>query len=261
MIFRIDTINTMNPELRRKMLLLRKRVFCDQLHWNIPHCNGMEADIYDFTDSYYVNWLSEDKNMLIGSVRLMSMAQCNLLNTVFINSVEKQRQPELQKDRRVWEGTRLCIDEQHFQDRDRSKALIQLLYGLFQSSRQMGIETLICNCNSLMYRKYRQLGFHYTYMGATKEFEHGQVHCLAFDMSTENLDILQSLISDKLDRLHAPEVQTHTLSATNISIEGSAANLARKFNGLDHGVDEYNRHRTHNVVRTQMRWDGNDIPA
>ena len=56
-------------------------------------------------------------------------------------------------------------------------------------------------------------------------------------------------------------MQTHTLSETNISIEGSAVNLARKFNGLDHGVDEYNGHCTHNVVRAQMRWDGNDIPA
>lgn len=261
MIFRIDTINTINPELRRQMLLLRKRVFCDLLHWNIPHCNGMEADIYDFTDSYYMNWLSEDETMLIGSVRLMSMAQCNLLNTVFINSVEKQRQPDLQKNKRVWEGTRLCIDDRHFQDGDRSITLILLLYGLFRSSQRMGIETLICNCNSLMYRKYRQLGFHFTYMGATKEFEHGQVHCLAFDMSPENLDILESLISDKLDSLPAHQVQAHTSSTASIRIEGSAINLARKFNGLDSDVDAYHRHRTHSIIPAQMRWDGDDIPA
>lgn len=118
MIFRIDTINTISPELRLQMLALRKRVFCDQLQWNIPHANGLEADIYDFTSSFYMNWLCDKGQNLIGSVRLMSMAQCNLLNTVFRNTIEEQRQIEVFENRRVWEGTRLCIENTYFQAKE-----------------------------------------------------------------------------------------------------------------------------------------------
>ena len=123
----------------------------------------------------------------------MPMSQCNLLNTVFLNSIAEEKQTALTDNIRMWEGTRLCIDEALFSQETRSDALITLLYGLFRASEEMGIETLICNCNSIMSRKYRQLGFHFEYMGSTKEFQHGQVHCLSFHISSKNLHMLMSL--------------------------------------------------------------------
>lgn len=87
----------------------------------------------------------------------------------------------------------------------------------------MGIETLICNCNSLMYRKYRQFGFHFSYMGSTKEFNHGQVHCLAFDISRQNLDIFETLQCKSTNRL----------TSSDILIDGSASALAWHLNTSD----------------------------
>jgi len=244
MVFRIDTTKTIKPQLRAKMLTLRKRVFCDKLGWNIPHCNGQEADIFDFEDSYYLNWLSADTRTLLGSVRLMPMSQCNLLNTVFLNSIAEEKQTALTDNIRMWEGTRLCIDEALFSYETRSDALITLLYGLFRASEEMGIETLICNCNSIMFRKYRQLGFHFEYMGSTKEFQHGQVHCLSFHISSKNLHILMSLTQSAHNawKLASELFQGQGIQAARyfnqIDRKGLPDNYAKPLSVLKHNAKE-----------------------
>ena len=249
--FKVDTIETINPKLRTQMLLLRKRVFCDKLGWNIPHCNGLEADIYDFTNSFYVNWLSDDAQTLLGSIRLISMAHCNLLNTVFRDSVETEKRSDIHERKQIWEGTRLCIDERCFSAEERPSSLITLLYGLFRSSQAMGIERLVCNCDSLMYRKYRQLGFDFQYLGATRAFAHGTVHCLVFDVSSQNLEILVSLrfqyglgLTDKHN-----------------SVDGAGLALARQFNRQSNDVFQDLNTNTPTMVSHRKTWETDDIPA
>jgi len=193
MIFQIDNVTTMDAEFRQKMLTLRKQVFCDTLLWDIPHCDGLEADIFDFTSAFYMNWIDESEGQLLGSVRLMPMTQNNLLNTVFRNTVEAEHLMQIENDPTIWEGARLCINEAFVQNRFGKEGLYHLLYGLLMSCEAIGIRTLVCNCDSLMYRRYRQLGLDLMHLGKTKQFRHGAVHCLSFEISMQNKMVLNEL--------------------------------------------------------------------
>jgi N-acyl-L-homoserine lactone synthetase len=198
--FQFDTESTIDLNLRKAMLRLRKHVFCDTLGWEIPHCHGQEADIYDFNRCFYLNWTDPKTGSLLGSVRLIPFACDNLMTTVFKRSHEGGRSTELRQDHRVWEGTRLCLNEALLAPEDRLTAMTNLLLGLFKACEEAGIETLMCNCNSATYRLYRTLGLQFEHIGVTNEFHHGPVHCLAFGVSERNFAVLTDLASRmKLD--------------------------------------------------------------
>lgn len=193
--FQFDTEATIAPKLQTAMLQLRKRVFCDTLGWEIPHCDGQEADIYDFNRCFYLNWTDPQKGTLLGSVRLIPFSYDNLMTTVFKRSHEGGSSTQLRQSLRVWEGTRLCLNEALLAPEERNMAMTNLLLGLFKACENVGIETLMCNCNSIVYRLYRTLGLHFEHIGATNEFNHGLVHCLAFDISECNFEVLTHLAS------------------------------------------------------------------
>lgn len=201
MIFQIDNVETINNELKKEMLALRKYVFCDLLLWDIPHCDGQEADIFDFTSAYYINWLDEQDGCLLGSVRLMPMTQDNLLNTVFRDTIDENKIVQIRNNPQVWEGARLCLNEKTVQSRFGSEGLYRLLYGLLLCSENMGIQTLVCNCDSLMYRVYRRLGLRFKLLGKTRKFSHGSVYCLSFDICVLNKAILERLLPDSVTDL------------------------------------------------------------
>ena len=202
MIFQIDNVKTINSELKQEMFALRKHVFCDMLLWDIPHCDGQEADIFDFTNAYYINWLDEQDGSLLGSVRLIPMTQNNLLNTVFKDTIDVNKLAQIENNPRVWEGARLCLNEQIVQARFGSEGLYWLLYGLQLCCEDMGIQTLICNCDSLMYRIYRRLGLTFKPLGKTGQFRHGTVHCLSFEICAQNKAILKRLLPDNATDLN-----------------------------------------------------------
>ncbi len=214
MIFQIDNVATMDAKLQQNMFALRKQVFCDTLLWDIPHCDGLEADIFDFTNAFYMNWIDECEGDLLGSVRLMPMTQNNLLNTVFRSTVEAERLVQIENDPTIWEGARLCIHEALVQKRFGKEGLYRLLYGLLMSCEAMGIQTLVCNCDSLMYRRYRQLGLVLKQLGKTKQFRHGAVHCLSFEISARNKAVLENQIS-------------HTIGLSPSQITGAGIQFAK----------------------------------
>lgn len=204
MSFQLDTETTIDSKLRKTMLQLRKQVFCDTLGWEIPHCDGQEADIYDFYRCFYLNWVDPERGALLGSVRLIPFAYDNLMATVFKRSHEGCRSTELCQSLRVWEGTRLCLNEALLAPEDRTAAMTTLLLGLFKACESVRIETLLCNCNSVMYRLYRTLGLRFEHIGATHDFHHGPVHCLAFEIAERNFEVL-TLLSDRM-KLSWPDV-------------------------------------------------------
>ncbi|BCM87680.1 acyl-homoserine-lactone synthase [Methylobacterium indicum] len=193
MFVQIDTAQTIDFALRETMLRLRKRVFCEQLGWDIPHCNGQEADIFDFNKCLYLNWLSGLGGDLFGSVRLIPLSEDNLLTTVFKSSVDEGHQAALSRSTRVWEATRLCLDETMFNAQDRPLALIKLLFSLFLACRTIGIERLLCNCDAIVFRRYRSLGLTIDWLGATPDFRHGAVCCLSVAISDQNVGVLDAL--------------------------------------------------------------------
>lgn len=210
-----DSEKTINASVQDRMFRLRKQVFCDTLGWDIPHCSGKEADIYDFIHSYYMNLIDPSTGTLMSSVRLIPFNSDNLMSTVFKQSIESNCKTDRYQSNRVWEGTRLCINEKAIPAKERPCAMIKLLVGLFQTCKIVGIERLMCNCNSVMLRLYRSQGLVIDKIGSTDEFRHGVVHCIAFDISPLNFQVL----SDFAEHMNIawPE------------IEGRGIESARKF--------------------------------
>lgn len=204
--FLLDSIETIKAPIRQQMLELRKRIFCDRLKWDIPHQNNLEADIYDFTSAFYLNWVDPRSYALYGSVRLMPMIGENLLNTVF-----RKTMPDTIKHTQFdWEISRLCVSDRAIEQFDRN-ALPLLLHGLFIGAETTGIQRLWSNCNSMMCRNVRKMGLNYVHQGQTVEFHHGTVHCLSFEISTPNKQTLQNFLKQngiKFDvDLNGPGVQ------------------------------------------------------
>lgn len=193
MTFRIDTERTIEKNLRLEMFGLRKRVFCDQLDWDIPHSDGFEADIYDFHGCYYLNWIHSDTDTLLGSARLMPMVQDNLLTTVFKNSMHGDCGHIMRQNRKTWECTRLCLEDDAFTTIEKRVATIEILMAIFAGCHMIGIETLLCNCNAAIQRLYRTFGLELEYLGHTQKFHQGTIKCLSIAISNKSYQALDAL--------------------------------------------------------------------
>ncbi len=99
-----------------------------------------------------------------------------------------------------------------------NEGLYRLLYGLFLSCEAMGVQTLVCNCGTLMYRLYRQSGLQLEHLGKTSQFCHGDVHCLCFDISGQNRMILEERLSSTSNLLPCQTIGDGILSAHNITL-------------------------------------------
>jgi len=62
---------------------LRKKVFADQLGWDVSVSGLRERDRYDDLHPAYLLWCDEEKKRLFGSVRLMPTTGPTLLYDVF----------------------------------------------------------------------------------------------------------------------------------------------------------------------------------
>ena len=198
-----ESVSTIDPQERTNMFRLRKKVFCDELGWDIPHCSGKEADVFDIYNSFYMNLVCKNSGGIAGSVRLIPLSDENLICTIFKRCLEGTE--DVSSSNLVWEGTRLCIDESICSSRDYHSTMLQLLLALYQTCKVVGIERLMCNCSSSMLRFYRNFGLEIEKFGNMKELRHGVVHCIAFDISPLNKQALQKHASR--EGLNWPEIE------------------------------------------------------
>ncbi len=83
----------------------RKKIFVDQLKWDIPVVDGQyEKDQFDTDDAIYLMALDPAKTRHMGSVRLLNSSGPHLLGDVFPYLCEKG----VPRGDDVWEITRLC---------------------------------------------------------------------------------------------------------------------------------------------------------
>jgi acyl homoserine lactone synthase len=88
---------------------LRKKVFADQLGWKVSVFGPFEKDRYDSLYPAYLIWCDEGRTQLYGSVRLMPTTGPSLLYDVF-REIFPQAYDLIAPS--IWEGTRMCIDEE-----------------------------------------------------------------------------------------------------------------------------------------------------
>lgn len=177
-----------NLGLLDQLFRLRKKVFADRLGWNVCVSGALERDRYDDLNPSYLIWCDESRAQLYGSVRLMPTTGPTLLYDVFRNTFPDACDLVAPG---IWEGTRMCIDEEainsDFRDMRPEQAIVMLLLALCEVALDNGIETLISNYEPQMRHIYKLAGAQFDELGRAHGYGRFPVCCGAFEVSSRVL--------------------------------------------------------------------------
>lgn len=152
-------------------LALRKRVFVDQLGWDVPHDGRVEMDQYDTPQAHYSVVL--DNGRVVGGARTMPTTSTWGPHTYMLRDAYQGKLPHIPPrimpediaSPGVWECTRLVIDDSLTTAADRADCLRLIVDGLVGIARARGATRMICLSSLALMRALRQLGYDVRQMG------------------------------------------------------------------------------------------------
>lgn len=152
-------------------LKMRKRVFVDELGWDIPHNDFVEMDQYDNPMTHYS--LVVRNGQLLGGARAMSTtAEWNGAGCM-VNDIIEGKLPTIPpsvienpiRTPLVWECSRLVMAEDIGSVEDRAECLSLIVDGLADMARAQGATELISLTRLPLMRALRQLGWNCDRLG------------------------------------------------------------------------------------------------
>lgn len=172
--------------LLNKMYGLRKKVFFDELQWDVSVDETGERDRYDDLGPAYLMWCDQDRSTLYGSLRLLPTTGPTLLNDVF----RRTYSPDLDLCHpSIWEGTRMCIDaeaiEADMPQIGARSAMVHMLVALAECALEKGISMLVSNYEPHMKRIYQQAGAPLSEVGRADGFGRRPVCCGLFGVDQD----------------------------------------------------------------------------
>lgn len=152
-------------------LRLRKRVFVDELGWDIPHNDEVEMDQYDTPVAHYSLVLSRGK--VVGGARAMATTAIWGDHTYMLRDAYSGKLPHIPPhvmsveiaSPKVWECTRLVISDELTTQRDRTECLRLIVDGLVDIAQAKGASELICLSSLALMRALRQIGYDVSRLG------------------------------------------------------------------------------------------------
>ncbi|MEP9372884.1 acyl-homoserine-lactone synthase [Mesorhizobium sp. KR1-2] len=186
-----------------QMHRLRKRVFKDQLGWDVPVQGEHERDRYDDMKPVYVVWCSPDAKTLYGSMRLMPTTGPTLLYDVFRRTFPHAADLTAPG---IWEATRTCIDVEAIArdhpDTDPARAFGLLCLATAECAVAHGIRTMICNYEPHMARVYGRAGLEVQELGRADGYGRRPVCCGGFAMTKATVARMRSVLKVDLPLYH-----------------------------------------------------------
>lgn len=164
-----------------EFLQLRKKVFVDDLKWDVPHNASVEMDQYDTPLAHYSLVLQGGE--VVGGARTMATSSVWGEHTYMLRDAWSGKLPHIPRQvmsveiasPEVWECTRLVISDSLVSQADRSECLALIVDGLVEMARARGAATLISLSPLPFLRAMRQLGYDVTLLGeAYKSGEDGR---------------------------------------------------------------------------------------
>lgn len=178
-----------------QMFRLRKKVFADQLAWDVQVSGEYERDDYDNLRPVYLIWCDDHGAKLYGAVRLMPTTGPTLLYDVFRRTFPDDINLEAPG---IWEGTRMCVDEAavaaDFPQMDPARAFCMLLLALCECALAHGIHTMISNYEPHLKRVYKRAGAEVDELGRSHGYGKHPVCCGAFEVSTTVLERMRAAL-------------------------------------------------------------------
>lgn len=187
---------TRHQALLDQMFRLRKRVFFDNLQWDVEVSGEAERDRYDDLSPVYVLWCSDDGRTLLGSMRLMPTTGPTLLHEVFVRTIPQGLSLEAPG---IWEATRCCIDADalaaHSPFTDQSRAFGMICLAAAEVANAHAIHTLISNYEPHMRRIYARCGAQIAELGRADGYGRRPVCCGAFAISDDIVTSMRAALS------------------------------------------------------------------
>lgn len=173
-----------NSGLLDQIFRLRKKVFHDELGWDVKLRGAWEYDAYDEFGSAYLVWTDAHRKTLYGAIRLMPTTGPTLLYDVFRRTFPDKLSLAHPG---IWEGTRMCVDEELLA-RDHpnispGRAFCLLLLALCEVALAHGIHTLVSNYEPHMKRMYQKAGAELEEIGKADGYGKRPVCCGIFEVS------------------------------------------------------------------------------
>ncbi|WP_417809277.1 acyl-homoserine-lactone synthase [Thioclava sp.] len=152
-------------------LRLRKKVFVDQLGWDVPHNNDVEMDQYDTPLAHYSIVIKDGE--VVGGARAMSTTAIWGPNTYMLRDahlgkldhIPAEVLPDDIASDSVWECTRLVISDTLGTQVDRTTCLRLVVDGLVERAMERGADEMICLSSLALMRALRQVGYDVSRMG------------------------------------------------------------------------------------------------
>ena len=153
-------------------LALRKRVFVDELKWDVPHNDKVEMDQYDTPVAHYS--LVLHNGQVVGGARTMATTSVWGQHTYMLRDAYSGKLPHIPRhvmsveiaSPKVWECTRLVISND-LKGSDRIGCLRLIIDGLVDLVLRHGAEEMICLSSLHLMRALRQLGYEVSLLGDT----------------------------------------------------------------------------------------------
>ncbi len=156
-----------------EFLELRKKVFVDELKWDVPHNDVVEMDQYDTPVAHYSLVMRD--GVVIGGARAMATTAAwgthtYMLRDAYLGKLPHIPPPIMSVDiatPKVWECTRLVISGDIQTHAERTECLELIVDGLVDLVRLHGAEELICLSSLHLMRALRQIGYDVSRLGET----------------------------------------------------------------------------------------------
>lgn len=188
-----------------QMFRLRKKVFHEELGWEVSVRGDWEYDAYDQLKPAYLLWTDNQKKTLYGAIRLLPTTGPTLLYDVFRRTFPESidlAEPG------IWEGTRMCIDEgllaRDHPEIGPGRAFCMLLLALCEVALAHGIHTLVSNYEPHLKRIYQKAGAELEEIGRADGYGKRPVCCGIFEVSER----IRTAMREKLgvtEPLYVPE--------------------------------------------------------
>ncbi|WP_074816239.1 MULTISPECIES: acyl-homoserine-lactone synthase [Bradyrhizobium] len=144
--------------LLRAMYQLRGRVFQDRLNWNVVVSGGLELDVFDTLNPFYLLVLS-DNDDVVGCVRLLPTTAPTMLGETFSALLDGHPVP---RSETILESSRFCVDTRlagELGAHGLNRATFMLFAAMIEGIRAVDAKSIVTVTDLRMERVLRRAGW------------------------------------------------------------------------------------------------------
>lgn len=189
--------------LLQQMFRIRKKVFHDQLGWDVPVKGDIEIDRYDGLTPVYIVWQHEESAQFIGCMRLLPTTGPTLLSDTFRATYPED--VDFQHPT-IWEASRTCVDEDalaaHYPDMTPAAAFGMIMLATCEWCLENYVTTIVTNYEPPLKRIYKRAGVRIDEIGRADGYGRQPVCCGLVEISTTLLMDMRSALGASQPLIH-----------------------------------------------------------